>query len=432
LIQPRPPARATKALLQPGSIGPVAIRNRLVRAGTSETLATRSGEVTEPLVTMYRDLAVGGVGLIFTGHLYIHPRGQSTPRQAGIWSDEHVPGLRRLVEAAHEGGAKIFAQLGHAGAQSRVTGVDLVSPSGGHNAMTGRHVAEASEQEIEEGIRAYVAAAQRAMEAGFDGIHIQAAIGYLMSEFMSPLTNLRTDRWGGSPENRSRFPLEVVKRVRDVVSEDRALIMKMGLVDFVPGQPGLELSESLPRAQLLIDAGLDGFEVSVNVTSLVSASVKPYVGIDRRRAAEDLLFHRLWKDPGEEAYFRSWARAMRERVDTKIVLVGGLRRTQTMEDVLESGDADFIAMARPFIREPDLANKVAAGRTGLVDCVSCNICLMHEGHHPLQCWRIPRRRLLRHALYRFTGGLKRGELVDLQAGYEDTPTGVAASATSSR
>jgi 2,4-dienoyl-CoA reductase-like NADH-dependent reductase (Old Yellow Enzyme family) len=116
--------------------------------------------------------------------------------------------------------------------------------------------------------------------------------------------------------------------------------------------------------------------------------------------------HRLLSEPEEEAYFLPWARAVRAAVDTNIVLVGGMRRTQTMNRILADGDADFVALARPLIREPDLVRQLADGRTGRVDCTSCNICLLHEGHHSLRCWRTPRRNLLEHAIFRLRGGLR--------------------------
>ena len=150
--------------------------------------------------------------------------------------------------------------------------------------------------------------------------------------------------------------------------------MKIGFVDAT--ENGLTLEESVPRAQALVEAGLDGIEVSVGVMELPTDSCGTYVAVDRKRAMEDLLVHRVLAEPGPEAYFRSSAKALRAEVDTKVILVGGMRTTQTMEDVLESGDADFVAMARPFIREPDIARQILEGRTGRVDCTSCNICLM--------------------------------------------------------
>jgi 2,4-dienoyl-CoA reductase-like NADH-dependent reductase (Old Yellow Enzyme family) len=176
------------------------------------------------------------------------------------------------------------------------------------------------------------------------------------------------------------------------------------VVDAVPG--GLGLDESVPRAARLAAAGLDGLEISCGVMRLASDSAREYVAVDRRRAAEDLLVHRLLGAPAREAYFLPWARAVRAATDAPIVLVGGMRTTATMEQVVRDGDADFVALARPLIREPDLVRQLVQGRTGRVDCTSCNLCLLHEGHHTLRCWRTPRRRLAQHALFRLRGGLR--------------------------
>jgi 2,4-dienoyl-CoA reductase-like NADH-dependent reductase (Old Yellow Enzyme family) len=141
-----------------------------------------------------------------------------------------------------------------------------------------------------------------------------------------------------------------------------------------------------------------------------------YVAVGPKRAAADLLIHRLGASPRPEAYFRPWAQLLRAqllraRLDTKVILVGGIRTTNTMREVVESGDADLVAMARPLIREPDLVAQIQAGREGQVDCTSCNLCLIHEGHHPLQCWRTPKIRLLQHAVYRLSGGFKRAAVI---------------------
>lgn len=392
-------------LLQPGRLGPHTTRNRLVRAGTSETMATVDGRATPALAGLYGRVARDGVGVLVTGHLYCHSRGQYARRQTGIHSDEVLDSLRTLVDAVHAEGGLIVAQLAHAGSQSRIVDNEPLAPSPVPNALTGRPVAASAEAEITEAVAAFAAGARRAMQAGFDGVHIHGANGYLISEFSSPLTNRRTDEWGGSAEARDRFALEVVDAVRSEIPRDRSLTMKLGLVDAVRG--GLDLDESIPRAARLVARGLDALEVSSNVMALATDSAKQYVAVDRRRALEDWLVHRLHKQPAPEAYFVPWARRLRAEVDTSIIAVGGMRRTQTMERVLADGDADFIAMARPLIREPDLAAQIAAGRRGRVDCTSCNLCLMHEGHHSLRCWRTPRRRLAQHAVYRLLGGLRR-------------------------
>ena len=397
---------APEALFRPGSIGPVEVRNRIVRAGTSETMAGPNGEVTDELLALYDALARNEVGLIFTGHLYCHPRGRYAPRQTGIWSDELVPGLHRLAETVHRHGARIFAQVAHAGSQSRVPGNTPLAPSPVPNQLTGREVAAADESEIEEAIDAFAAGARRAVEAGFDGVHIHGANGYLISEFSSPLTNERSDRFCGSAEARDAFALEVVRRVRAAVPADRALAMKIGFVDAVPAATKLELDESVRRAARLVAAGLDGVEVSCNAMHLATDSCRAYVATGGARALRDLLFHRVLAAPAEEAYFRPWAHALRDEVDTTVVLAGGMRRAETMAAVIESGDADFVALARPFIREPDLVPRLAAGQRQAA-CVSCNLCLRHEGRHSLRCWRVPRRRLVQHASYRLAGGLRR-------------------------
>ena len=396
---------AARLLLEPGSIGPVTTRNRLVRAGTSESMAGPGGEVTDELVTLYENLARGGAGLIFTGHFFCHPRGRYGKRQVGIDSDARVAGLSRVPDAVHRHGGRVFAQIAHAGSQTLLPRIEPLAPSAHPNVMTGREVADASRGEIDEVIESFRDAARRAAEAGFDGVHIHGANGYLISEFRSPITNRREDRWGGSAEARERFPIAVVEAVRAALPPELALTMKLGFRDIVD-EPGLELRDAVAGARRIAAAGLDAIEVSSNLMSdYVSASIRAYVAVNRRRALQDLLFHRLHRSEEPEAYFLPFAKRLRGQVDAKIVLVGGMRRPETMAGILERGDADFISMARPFIREPDLVRKLEAGRTGPVACVSCNMCLMHEDIHGLRCWRMPRKRILEHARHRFSGRL---------------------------
>jgi 2,4-dienoyl-CoA reductase-like NADH-dependent reductase (Old Yellow Enzyme family) len=396
---------AARLLLEPGSIGPVTTRNRVVRAGTSESMGGPDGEVTDELVTLYENLARGGAGLIFTGHFYCHTRGRYGKRQVGIDSDARIEGLARVTEAVHRHGGRVFAQIAHAGSQTLLPEIEPLAPSAHPNVMTGRDVAEASKGEIDEAIDSFRDAARRAAEAGFDGVHLHGANGYLISEFRSPISNRRTDEWGGSAEARERFPIAVVEAVREELPSELALTMKLGFRD-IAGEPGLEVDDAIAGARRIAAAGLDAIEVSSNLMSdYVSASIRAYVAVTRRRALRDLLFHRLHRSEEPEAYFLPFAKRLRGQVDAKIVLVGGLRRTETMERILESGDADFISMARPFIREPDLVRKLEAGRSGPVACVSCNMCLMHEDVHGLRCWRMPRKRILEHARHRLSGRL---------------------------
>lgn len=397
---------SAETLLEPGRLGPLETRNRIIRAGTSETMAGRDGEVTPKLAALYARLAEGRAGAIFTGHLFCHPRGRYARRQTGIYDDKLIPGLRELADGVHRAGGIVLGQVAHSGSQSRAPDVNPLAPSAVPNALTGREVPPGNEDEIHEAVDAFAAGARRALDAGFDGVHIHGANGYLISEFLSPLTNRRDDGWGGDLAGRLRFPREVVRAVRKVVPADKALTMKIGVVDAPAG--GLELGDGVEAALTLLSEGLDAIEVSCGVMTLASDSARQYVAVDRGRAARDLLVHRLFAEEVAEAYFVPWVRELRGRVDTTVVAVGGMRRTETMESVLAAGDADFVAMARPFIREPDIAAQIVAGRRGRVDCTSCNICLMHEGHHSLRCWRRPRRRLAQHALYRLAGGFRWG------------------------
>ncbi|MDQ6816735.1 MAG: NADH:flavin oxidoreductase [Actinomycetota bacterium] len=393
------------SLVDPGRIGFLELPNRLIRSGTSESMGRPDGTVGEDFADLHRSLARGGVGLAFTGHLYVSPRGRYDPIQVGIHTDATIAGLRAATAAVHREEGRIFAQLGHAGSQSVVTGLCPVAPSDVPNVMHGRHVRGASPEDVEQVVAAFGAAARRAAEAGFDGVHLHGANGYLISQFRSPLTNQREDEWGGA-DGREALPVAIIRTIREALPRHMPLTMKIGVRDIVDAPGGLTQEQSIIGISRLVDAGLDAIEVSSNLMSdYVSGSIRPYVAVDRQRAMEDLLLHRLHKSAEPEAYFLPDAIAVRQEIDIPIILVGGLRRRATIERVLASGQADFVSMARPFIREPDLARRLADGAE-LPACVSCNICLMHDGHHALRCWRIPRRRLLHHAILRMGGHLR--------------------------
>jgi 2,4-dienoyl-CoA reductase-like NADH-dependent reductase (Old Yellow Enzyme family) len=385
--------------LAPGRIGRLQLRNRLVRAATSETMATAEGEVTDALIGLYAELARGGAGLLITGHAYVEPRGQCSPRQIGIYADHLVPGLRRLTDAVHAQGGLVFAELSHAGSQSVMPDIAPIAPSVTRNAIFGRAAAEMSDADIRAVISAFADGARRAAAAGFDGVHLHGGNGYLIAQFSSPHTNRRTDQWGGDAGRRDRFFLAVYEAVRAAVGPDFPVSARVGVADSLAG--GLAMEEGVARAAALAQRGLDAVEVSYGVMSSYLANIRPYVGVDLRRALQDWVLPRLWTAPAPEAYYRPFARAIKTAAPVPVILVGGLRSTDTMADVLTSGDADFLAFARPFVREPAFPNALQAGRTGRVDCVSCNICLAHDGFDPLKCWRKSAADLAYHACCRF-------------------------------
>ena len=261
---------------------------------------------------------------------------------------------------------------------------------------------EATRADIDELIESYGRAAGHARAAGFDGVHLHAGHGYLLSSFLSPYTNHRGDEWGGSLANRQRLIRTVVRTVKEG-SGGLPVTVKLGMRDFVPS--GLTLDDAIDTAQRLVDDGVAAIEVSAGITSPTIETVQTYTAVTKRRAAEDKLVHRLFARTPPEGYFAAEARALKPRVSCPVILCGGLRTVEFMEAVLADGVADFVSLGRPLIREPELVNTIAAGRQGLVDCVSCNICLMHEGTHSLRCWRKTNRLLLEHAFHRLTGRL---------------------------
>lgn len=393
----------TLASLQPGRIGHVEIRNRFIRSATGEGMADRDGFITDRYRDFHLNLARGGVGLIFTGHCYVHPRGRYREGMTGLDRDDHVSRLRHLTDAIHAEGARIFAQLNHAGNNSRLSGIEPVAPSAIPNPYTGRISRAAGKEDIASVIHAFGEAARRVQVAGFDGVHLHASHGYLISQFLSPYSNQREDDWGGPLNNRQRFLLSVVRVMRDAVGDEFPITVKLGVRDLVAG--GLSLEDGLATAAALDVAGVDAIEVSAGLTSRATPSAWRYAGVSRRRALSDKLFHRVLAKPRPEAYFLEETRRVRQRVKCRVIIVGGLRSVETMESVISEGIADFISLARPFIREPDLVRKIEQGKRGFVDCTSCNICDQHQGVHPLKCWRTSNKDLLIHAWHKVTGRL---------------------------
>ncbi len=388
------------ALLQPGRIGTVEVRNRFIRSATAESLADEDGFVTEGYRELHSNLARHGVGLIFTGHCYVHPRGQFTRFMTGLDRDDHVGPLQRVTDAVHREGGRIFAQLNHAGYQCRLPEIEPLAPSVMQNPHTGKAAKPATEEEIHEVINAFGNAARRAKAAGFDGVHLHAGHGYLISQFLSPYSNQREDDWGGSLENRQRFLLQAVLAIRKATGDDFPLTVEVGVRDYSPG--GMTLEEGLATAAILEGAGVDAIEPSAGLTAQGAPSAWKYAGVSRKRALQDRLFHRIFARPRPEGYFLEEARKVRASVKGCVIAVGGLRTVETMESLIAEGVADFVSLARPFIREPDLVRGIERGKRGVVDCTSCNICVRYQGVSPLKCWRNSNTDLLRHAWDRLT------------------------------
>ena len=348
-------------LFDPAHIKQMVLRNRFVRSATYDHSADR-GFVTETQLKLAADLAAGGVGLIITGITYTHPSGQMNPLQSSLAGDEFIPGCKKLVDTVHERGAKVAVQLVHAGREHALRYKDEQAlapsaieddpyyPGGGYRAMTGA--------EIWEIIDSFGDAARRAREAGFDAVQVHGAHAYLVSQFLSPCTNRRTDEWGGSLENRLRFPREIYRNIRGKVGTDYPLLIKLGVQDGFSG--GLEFSEGKEAALQLAREGYDALEISQGLRG------KPWEETEWRTKVNKLE---------QEAYFGAWAAEVKKEVSVPVMMVGGLRTFALLDEVIEKGRADFVSLCRPFIREPDLINIWAGGNLRKARCISCNKCL---------------------------------------------------------
>lgn len=349
-----------RSLFEPATIGGISLRNRIVRSATWEGMCDGRGAPTERLLSLYETLAEEGVGLILTGYAFVLPEGKQTPGKMAMDDDALVPSLREMTRRVHAKGGKIAAQLVHAGGQASrgVSGHPPVGPS----AVFLPHYEEEPRPLSVEGIGrivgAFARAAARAKEAGFDGVQLHGAHGYLLGQFLSSRTNRREDGYGGSLANRARFPLEVVEAVKGAVGAEYPVWIKLNGEDFLDG--GISLRESSETARILERAGIDAIEVSGGTP-----------GSGDRSAARTRI-----DSLEKEAYHRNLARVVKEGVRVPVGVVGGLRSPLLLEEILSSGDADFVSMSRPFIREPGLIRRWMAGDTARASCISCNGCFL--------------------------------------------------------
>jgi 2,4-dienoyl-CoA reductase-like NADH-dependent reductase (Old Yellow Enzyme family) len=296
------------------------------------------------------------------GIAYVHPSGQISPAQNSLAADECIPGFRNLADRAHEQGAKIAAQLFHAGRETGKVFKPHRRPALAPSVVTDDPYFQwtyrpITEEEILEVIEGFGRAAERAREAGLDAVQVHGAHAYLLSQFLSPFTNRRNDAWGGALENRLRLHREILRAIRDRVGRDYPVLIKIGVQDGFPG--GLGFEEGKEAALRLARWGYDSLEISSGL---------------RGPGYENAEFRTRINRTDREAYFRSWCREIKPEVSVPVMMVGGLRTPALMEEVLENGEADLIALSRPLIKEPGLVNEWRAGHLHRATCISCNKC----------------------------------------------------------
>ena len=344
------------------------LKNRFVRSATHEAMAELDGTVKDQLLDCMAELARGDVGLVITGHAHVNMEGQAGARQMGAYADAMLDGLKKVASAVHENGGRVAIQLAHAG--NRGKGKDEHPALGPSDLFIegSKRASAMTVDDIKRTVQAFGDAAARSVKAGFDAVQIHSAHGYLLSQFLSPYYNKRTDGYGESLENRARFLLEVYEEIRSRVGKAFPVMVKMNSEDFLDG--GMTVDEMLSVALMLEDRGMDAIEISGG-TFESGRRIPSRIGTA--------------KSEKKEVYYRKAAQAFKKEIKIPLILVGGFLSLDIAEDVITSRDADYVALSRPLIREPHLIARWADGDRRKAACISCNKCFatlfMEESLH---------------------------------------------------
>ena len=400
-------AAVDSALFKSLSIGKLTIAGRVVKSATSETRATTDGVATQATIDFYAPIARGGTPLIITGNIYVSLDGKSTPMQLGIDDDAKIPALSRLVDAVHSHGVKIFAQLNHSGREVLPSYAGLpeaVSSSDVTDLSTGTRPRALTVPEIRRVVERFGEAAERCQKAGFDGIQIHAAHGYLISQFLTPYTNRRTDDYGGSLQNRVRLLSEVHRAIRSRVGRDYPVILKLNGSDYLPLRAGLKTPELVEIARIMEREGIDGVEISVGHYESGFPVVRGTFGRGLRAMAHGSARHLpgprrifmivfwpvvafacnlIWRP--YEGFNLRYARDFKKALSIPVLCVGGFLTRPAMEAAIEQGLCDAVSIGRGFIANPLLYQHLRDGTAG-PRCVDCNACIGSIGAQPVDCY----------------------------------------------
>ena len=350
-------------LFEPLMINKLQIKNRFVRSATVDNLG-KDKSVSQAQLDFYRKLTLGEVGLIISSGLFPSLDGWAAPGQLGIHHDSMITSLRKLVDVVHQNGGKIAAQLMHAGGfgNPALCGYQVVGPSTMINPANNLKIRELTSAEVYDHIEDFVQAGRRAIEAGFDAVQIHGAHGWLVSSFLSPVTNLRQDEWGGSPQKRVKFVIHIIEGIRKLAGPDYPILIKLGLKDYHPR--GKTVIEGIYSARMFIESGIDAIEISEGV--------------------EEQAFHHIRLDAAHPYYLEE-AKEARKSVHKPLILVGGMRALTDIRQVIDEGIADAVSMCRPFIMDQHIVKKFHLGMTQSSNCTSCNRCIEEMHKQNLHC-----------------------------------------------
>ena len=321
----------------------ITFNNRLIRSATWEGIADIDGNIDDRSYEIYEELAKGGIGGIITGFTSVSNNDNYFEGMMRLSDDKLIPKYKKLVDLIHSYKVPVITQLALGGYYKEIDGnLTMLEPD------------DMSVDDIKEVINLFVDAGIRAKKCGFDGIQIHAAHFFFLSRFISPSVNHRKDEYGGNTINRSRILVDILRELKKSVPELHITI-KINSNDFTFG--GLEEDECLEICKILEENGIDSIEVSGNGTSI--SGIKPHIN---------------------EAYFMNFAEYLAEKVNIPIILVGGIRSLDTMEDIINNSKIEFLSLSRPLLRDPNFPNKLKNGVDSESKCISCNACYRSNSH----------------------------------------------------
>lgn len=383
-------------VFEPFQLAGITFPNRIIRSATYEGMSETNGMPTDLLVKKYTALAQGGVGGIITGFIGINEQGRSGSNMSLLNSKEHIEAYQKVTKKMHELGTPIIAQLNHSGGQAKKkeTGMTVIAPS----KISDYKAKEMSNTEILEVIKAFVQGIRNAKEAGFDGVQIHLAHGYLLSEFVSPRMNRRTDEWGGNTENRFRIVKTIFENARKEVGNFPIIVKINGMETL---KNGMTIRESVKIALLLEKAGCDGIEVSNGTIKAGLATMRGNVPWEMIVAQNEQLnkmpgfvksmigtiAEKTYPQPQpKNLYNLDAATAIKKAVNIPVIVVGGITNMDDIDAIINQNKSDLVSLCRPFILESDLVNKFKSGQQTHSKCIQCNFCIVGIEKGPLRCY----------------------------------------------
>ena len=398
--------QAMSILFTQANIGNMELPNRMIRTASHEGLADSMGRPTDEQFEFYRGFVEGGIGLVITGYAGIMQSGKSALyHMTMIDSDELIPYHQKLVDRIHQIGGKIVLQIAHCGRQtwSSETGEPLLAPSPIKCGFYREKPDEITEEQIHTVINSFAESARRVKEAGYDGVQVHGAHGYLLSTFLSRHSNKRKDQWGGSAENRFRIVGETLKAVRRAVGEGYPVLIKLNTYE--RARKGIKPEDCVQFARMVEETDCcDAIELSCGTneggfimargkfpTKAIFKYMRPYCKYNP--VVKFLLkiflipFVKLKDPPFSEGYNLDTAAKVKQAVSLPVITVGGMRSKNLTEEAIEKGKTDFVSMARPLILEPDLPNKFKAGISEKALCDNCNQCVVATDTRTIRCYK---------------------------------------------